>query len=360
MNPGRLRVAAAAVLAVLLCGCDTLGYYTQAVQGQLEIVSRARALDALLVDPGTPADLRARLERARAIRVYASRDLALPDNGSYRSYADLERPYVVWNVFAAPEFSTHAVESCFPIAGCVNYRGFFAETGARAYAAKLRTAGDDVLVVGIPAYSTLGWFDDPLLSTFIRYPDSEVARFVFHELAHQLIYVKGDTEFNESFAVTVERAGVRRWLAAQNRQADLDAFLVARERRRQFVALVEAARARLEQIYAQSGTAGMQARRADKRAAFEALRRDYAALKTRWGGYAGYDRILGDAPNNALLVSVSAYSRFVPGFERLLGEAGGDLPRFYAAVKRIAAQPAAERARCLAPAAPAGLRSGAC
>lgn len=345
----------------LLAGCDTLSYYTQAVGGQLELISRARPIDAVLVDPGTSEDLRLRLERARAVREYASSALGLPDNGSYRSYVDLGRPYVVWNVFAAPEFAITAVKSCFPVAGCVSYRGFFAEADARREAAKQHAAGHDVLVLGIPAYSTLGWFDDPLLSTFIRYPESEVARLVFHELAHQVVYVKNDTAFNESFAVAVERAGVRRWLVAQDRQAELTAFLAGRERREEFIALITAARARLERIYAEGSAAeGIESRRANKRAAFDELEREYAALKARWGGFSGYDRVLGVEPNNALLVSLNAYSKFVPGFERVLEGAGGDLPRFYAAVKRIAALPEQERAACLGAPVATAIRSAGC
>ncbi len=347
--------------AALLAGCDTLAYYTQAAGGQLELISRARPIKDVMDDPATPADLRRRLESARAVRAYAGSALGLPDNGSYRSYADLGRSYVVWNVFAAPEFSTTAVNSCFPVAGCVNYRGYFGEADAQSEAARQRAAGNDALVLGIPAYSTLGWFDDPLLSTFIRYPESEVARLVFHELAHQVVYVKGDTAFNESFAVAVERAGVRRWLVAQNRQADLAAFFQGRERREQFISLVEAARSRLERVYAEGSAAeSIESRRAKKRSAFDELKRKYAALKARWGGFSGYDRILGNEPNNALLVSLSAYSKFVPGFERMLEEAGGDLPRFYAAVKRVAALPADQRARCLASPADPAVRSAEC
>ena len=334
----------AAACAALLAGCETLGYYTQAIGGQIELATRARPIDTVIDDPATSADLRARLMRAREIRDFASRALSLPDNASYRRYADLERPYVVWNVFAAPEFSTRPAQSCFPVAGCVSYRGFFAQAAAEGHAAKLRAQGYDVHVTGIPAYSTLGWFDDPLLSTFIRYPESELARLVFHELAHHIVYVSGDTVFNESFAVSVERAGVRRWLAAHQNDKDLATFLAARERQRQFVALIEAAKFRLDRVYA-SGLADGPMREA-KRAGFEELKREYAALKASWGGFAGYDRIIGTAPGNALLASITAYSKFVPGFEKMIEAEGGDLPRFYAAVKKVAKLPKKER--CLA------------
>src|SRR5512132_203702 len=190
-------------MLLALSGCETLAYYMQALGGQLELMARAQPVAAVIQDPATPQALRDRLELARSIRDYASRELGLPDNGSYRSYADLERPYVVWNVVAAPEFGLEPVESCFPVAGCVPYRGFFSREDAERHAGRLHSAGNDVNVRGVPAYSTLGRFDDPLLSTFIRNPDAELARLIFHELAHQRLYVKGDATFNESFAVVV-------------------------------------------------------------------------------------------------------------------------------------------------------------
>ena len=335
-----------AIFAVaLLAGCETLGYYAQAVGGHFDVLARARPLEDLMSDPATPEDLRARLKAARAIRAFASAELGLPDNGSYQRYAELGRAFVVWNVVAAPEFSTKAVRSCFPVAGCVTYRGFFAEADANAHAAKLRGEGLDVRVVGVPAYSTLGWFDDPLLSSFIRYPESELARLVFHELAHQVVYARGDTVFNESFAVAVEREGVRRWLVAQGRVADLQSFYAARERQREFIGLIEGAKAKLDRAYASGGTP--LAMREAKRAGFAELERDYVALKSRWGGFAGYDRIIGGALNNALLASISAYSMLVPGFERLLAESGADLPRFYAAAARLAQMTAEDRLAAL-------------
>jgi len=338
-------MACATLCASLLSGCETLSYYTQAVGGQLSLTSKARALDSVIEDPSTPDVLRAKLRLAHDIREFATRELGLPDGGSYRQYADLGRPFVVWNLFVAPEFSTKAVESCFPVTGCVSYRGYFAEANAQAYAAKQRAEGFDVQVSGIPAYSTLGWFDDPLLSTFIRYPDAELARLVFHELAHHVLYVKGDTVFNESFAVAVERAGVRRWLAERKQTDELKNFFAARERQREFVELVEAAKARLDKVY--DSKLPPEEMREAKRAGFDQLRNEYDALKARWGGFAGYDRIMGAAPGNALLASITAYSKYVPGFERMLEREGNDLPRFYAAVKGIAKLPKMERCRLL-------------
>ncbi|MGA7985426.1 MAG: aminopeptidase [Burkholderiales bacterium] len=331
-------LALAALLA--LSGCETLSYYAQAVGGQLELMHRAQPLAGWISDPATPPALRRRLELAARMREFASRELALPDNGSYRSYAELGRSYAVWNVFAAPEFSVHPVESCFPIAGCVAYRGFFARDAAERYAAKERAAGLDVFSYGVPAYSTLGWFDDPLLSTFIHYPESELARLIFHELAHQVVYVKGDTTFNESFAVTVQDEGVRRWLESQGRGPELAVFRAAEARNDEFVALIEDARGRIAGVYAEP--LGPAAMRAAKRAEFARLAERYVALKARWGGYAGFDRLMRD-PNNALLASISAYSQLVPGFRRELAAVHGDLAAFYARVKALARLPKAER-----------------
>ncbi len=334
-------LAAPALLAVLVWGCETVGYYTQAVGGHWSLMSAARPIDDWVAESGTSPELRARLETARRIRAFASRELALPDNASYTSYAELDRPYVIWNVFAAGEFSVAPKVECFLFAGCVSYRGFFAETRARSHAERLRAEGYDVFVGGVPAYSTLGWFDDPLLSTFLRYSDVEVARLVFHELAHQLVYVGDDTTFNESFSVAVEEEGVRRWLDYEGRAAELGAFRAAQARKREFVALIEETRGRLAQVYA-SGLAPEGMREA-KRAEFDRLRERYGALKSRWGGYAGYDRLIAQGPNNAMLAAYSTYTQLVPAFERLLKEAGGDLPEFYARVKKLAALPRDQR-----------------
>jgi predicted aminopeptidase len=347
----RQAIAIVATTA-LVCGCETVSYYSQAVNGHLTLMSAARPAEALIADAGTPAALRQRLEAALRIRAFAVRELELPDNSSYTSYVELDRPYVVWNVFAAGEFSLKAKTHCFPVAGCVSYRGFFAEKDAREFAGKLAAAGDDVFVAGVPAYSTLGWFDDPLLSTFMRGGDTEIARLVFHELAHQLVYVRDDTTFNESFATTVEQEGVRRWLAREGRAGEFDAYLARQKRKAEFIALLEEARERLEPVYGLDlSPSDLRAR---KRAEFEALRGRYEALKLRWGGYAGYDRILGREPNNALLVAFATYTRLVPAFERLLADAGGDLPAFYARVKDLAALPQDERNDRLAKLASAG------
>ena len=325
-------LTAASVLA--LSGCETLSYYAQAVGGHLDLLGRARPVGELLADPQTPQALRERLALARAVREFASRELKLPDNASYRSYADLGRPYAVWNVVAAPEFSLEPVRSCFPVAGCVAYRGFFAQGDAERHAQALRARGNDVFVYGVPAYSTLGRFDDPLLSTFIAYPEAEFARLVFHELAHQLVYVRDDSTFNESFAVAVEREGVRRWLAAGNRAAELRATLEAQRRAEEFARLLEVAKERLARLYLLR--LAPEATRERKRREFAALKEHYLALKGGWGGYSGYDRMFGAEPNNAVLASFATYTALLPAFERLLAAEGGDLERFYARVRELA------------------------
>jgi len=327
------RVVVLASVA-LLPACAAVEYYAQAIRGHLDVVSRAVAIEERLRDPDLPQPLRDKLRRVIAIRDFASLELALPDNGSYRRYADLERAFVVWNVFAAPEFSVKPVESCFPIAGCVSYRGFYREADAQAHAASLRAAGYDVHIGGVPAYSTLGWFDDPVLSTFIRYPDAEVARLMFHELAHQIAYAKSDTVFNESFAVAVEQEGAQRWLARYGTPEERAAYATLQSRRREFVSLVRAHRDRLAAFYTQ--TLKVEEKREGKARLLAGMLEDYGRLKATWGGFSGFDRVFARGANNALLASVTAYTERVPAFRALLDRTGGDLPAFYAEVKELA------------------------
>ena len=352
------RRALALAAALALGGCSAMEaaeYYWQGTAGQMEILARAAPIPDV-IGASDDAALRARLARVQEIRAFASRELGLPDNASYTKYADVGRPYVVWNVFAAPELSLAPRQWCFPVAGCVNYRGYFSEADARAEAARLASAGDDVWVSGVPAYSTLGWFDDPVLSTFVRWPEVEVARMVFHELAHQVVYVRDDSEFNESFAAAVEEAGARRWLAAQ-RDPALDAQFARSERlRAAFRDLTTAARAQLAAVYA-SDVPDAEKRRA-KAAAFAAMRDGYERAKAGEPGLAGYDRwfagLAGTGPNNASIASVALYTGQLPAFRALLAEAGDDLPRFYAKVADLARMPREERHVALAAAAARG------
>ncbi len=328
-----MKTLLALLAALLVAGCESLSYYSQAIGGHFQLLAAARPIDDWLADPATPADLKARLETAQHIREFASHDLHLPENRSYTSYADLGRRYAVWNVFAAAEFSVEPKPECFPFTGCVAYRGFFSEKEADRYAESLRKQGYDVYVGGVLAYSTLGWFDDPLLSTFIRYPEAQVARLVFHELAHQLVYAKNDTTFNESFAVAVEEEGVRRWLESQQRTVELTAFRAGQERKRDFYARIKETRERLKTIYASH--LSREAMLEQKRGEFERLR-------------AAFPGVVPAEPNNAFLVSVALYTELVPAFERLLAASGGDLDTFYARARSLAHEDRAQRDAVLA------------
>jgi predicted aminopeptidase len=333
--------------ALLACvgvtGCSSIGYYIDSVSGQMELWRRERSIRQVLDDTEVDSTLKIRLARVNEIRAFASRELELPDNGSYKGYADLKRPYVVWNVFAAEEFSVKPREWCFPFAGCVSYRGYFAQADAADFARGLRNL--DIFIGGVPAYSTLGWFNDPILNTFVNYPETEMARLIFHELAHQVIYVKDDSVFNESFAVAVETEGIERWLARHGTPEQRQRFALAQERKEQVAALVGKYRKRLSELYGSS--LAVPEKRAAKAAAFADMRTEYQALKASWGGYAGYDRMFGGELNNATLASIAIYSKLVPAFSALLQRANGDMGRFYALVRQTAKLPKAERTETL-------------
>lgn len=336
----------ALVALLFVSGCTSLEYYAQAVSGHLEVMWLAVPIEERLHEAGTPVPLREKLERVLAIREFASRELALPDNNSYRRYADLGRPFVVWNVFAAPEFSVTPIQSCFPFAGCVSYRGFYSEEAAQHHAAALAQQGDDVYVGGVSAYSTLGWFADPVLSTFVQYPEPEIARILFHELAHQEVYVKGDTVFNESFAATVEEEGLRRWLEREGTPAQRASYEDSRRRRSEFAALVMKYRAQLDQFYGRPLPA--EEKREGKRRLFGKMTEEYASLKASWDGFNGFDRLLARGANNAFLASIASYTELVPAFRALLAQRQGDLPAFYQAVRDLAKLEKPERDKRLA------------
>lgn len=336
-----IRLLFVLVLAGTLGGCSNVGYYFQAVEGQMQIWHRSRPIAQVIEDKRTTPQVRERLALVLRMRDFASGELALPNNDSYRKYADLERPFVVWNVFAAGELSVAPKEWCFPFAGCVGYRGYFSQASAEQFGAELRRQGLDVFVAGIPAYSTLGWFDDPVLNTVVRYSEAELARLIFHELAHQVVYVRGDTMFNESFAVAVEMEGVDRWLARNGDDAKRAAFDSYEQRKDGFIELVLKYRDRLGAVYAGAETDAEKRRK--KAETFDAMRAEYQTLKASWGGYAGYDRFFSQELNNAYLVPIATYSELVPGFRRMLAENGGNFPRFYAAVKALGKLPKEQR-----------------
>jgi predicted aminopeptidase len=329
----------------LTSGCSSFGYIGQSVGGHLDLMQRARPVDDWIADATTAEPLKRKLELSRKMRAFAVRELKLPDNASYTRYADIGRPAVVWNVVATPELSLKLETWCFPVMGCVGYRGYFDKAGADALAAELRAQGWEVDVYGVPAYSTLGWTNwlggDPLLSTFIGWPDGEVARLVFHELAHQVVYASDDTAFNESFAVAVERIGGTRWLALEGDAQQQRDFEATQRRREAFRALTLRARSALDALFARADLDDA-AKRQRKAEVMAQMRADYARLKAEWGGYAGYDAFIARA-NNATLAVQGAYNDLVPDFERLFERNGRDFDKFYAEVKRLAALPKDER-----------------
>lgn len=345
---GAALLAAGAVC--LGSGCSTIGYYAQSVGGHLGIMRAARPVPDWLADPSTSVALRARLELSQRMRDFAVTELKEPDNASYRRYADLHRSAAIWNVVAAPELSLQLKTWCFLVVGCVGYRGYYDQASAQAFADGLKAQGLEVSVYGVPAYSTLGklpgtLFADPLLNTFIDYPEGDLSRLIFHELAHQIAFAKGDTVFNESFATAVERLGSERWLDEHASPQAREENALDDARRRDFRELTTRYRDLLEALY------GSDAPDADKRLRkaelMRQLRTDYATLKReRWGGYSGYDGWFAKA-NNASFGVLAAYNQLVPNFERLFDREGRDWNAFYAEVKRIAALPPPARRAAL-------------
>nr|WP_316644704.1 aminopeptidase [uncultured Roseateles sp.] len=332
--------------ALLTSGCADVGYLAQSVSGHMRLLSAAKPVSQWLTDESQPAELRERLALTQRMRDFAIQELKLPDNRSYRAYADLQRPAAVWNVVAAPELSLSLKTWCFPVMGCVGYRGYFQREQADAFAQGLQQEpGLEVSVYGVPAYSTLGmtnWLGgDPLLNTFIRYSEGELARLIFHELTHQVVYVKDDTMFNESFATAVERLGAQRWLDTRASAAARDEFVALERRREDFRVLTMRYRERLDRLY--RSDADTAAKRSAKAALMAELRADYATLKAgAWGGYAGYDGWFARA-NNASFGVLAAYNELTPQFEALFEREGRDFERFYAAVRAMASLPRDER-----------------
>jgi predicted aminopeptidase len=344
-SPSRVKVALLAGLVVaaiaVAAGCSTLDYYAQSIHGHVAMLQAARPIPEVVADPSINEPLKQRLQRAEKIREFATRELGLPENGSYRSYADLQRPFVVWNVFATRELSLELKQWCYPVIGCAAYRGYFDRAAADRAAADLRADGYEVNVAGVPAYSTLGWFSDPLLNTFIGGTEGQLAGLIFHELAHQVVFVSGDTTFNESFATAVEREGVRRWLEQYGDDATRKAYADFAQRRREFLNLLLKFRALLLENYRSVQTDD--AKRERKQQLFAMLKDDYAQLRASWGGFAGYDRFFAQRLTNAHLASIGAYNDLVPAFDQLLAQADGAFPHFYDEVKRLAALPKERR-----------------
>jgi predicted aminopeptidase len=336
------------VLILLLCvlpslsACTLLDYYGHLANGQWQLLRARQPIAEILADEQRDPLLKQRLRQVQTARRWAVAALQLPDNGSYTRYAELDRPYVVWNVFATPAYSLQPVERCFPIAGCLAYQGYYALPRAQQRADELRAAGNDVYIGGVPAYSTLGWFDDPVLSSMMRWDDATLIGTVFHELAHQQLYLQGDTRFNESYASFVEQEGLRQYRAS-HAQAPIAFDAAAQARKAQFVQLVLASRERLQELYRQ--TLPEPERAAGKAAEFARLREDYRQLRDGpWGGFSGYDRWFADGTlNNAKLLPFGLYDEDVPAFAALYAEQGQDWARFHAAARHWSRLPLAQR-----------------
>lgn len=334
-----------AVLTLAVSGCSSVSYYAQSIRGQMGVIAASRPTVDVIADPVTDASLRQRLAEVGPLRQFAVDELGLPDSGSFRHYADVQREAMVWSLVAAPADDLTPREWCFPVVGCTAYRGYFDREAARAHADALQAEGWDTTVEPVPAYSTLGWFDDPLPSTVIHWPLPDIAGLIFHELAHETVYADDDSGFNEAYATVVEKEGVRRWLTARNDPVALAEYAVQEQRRLQFLGLLADTRQQLTELYASRPTKDELTAR--KQAIFVELRTAYAQLKQRWQGYTGYDRWFSRPLNNARLASVNTYYRLEPAFRRLLALAGNDMTRFHAATRQLAAEDEAQRSRCI-------------
>jgi predicted aminopeptidase len=332
-------------LALVLSGCQSVNYYIQAIEGQISILNDRRPVSELLNDPRTPEQLKTRLEYLLEVRIFAQDELSLPVGNNYLSYVDLRRPCVVWNVFAAAEFSLAPKIWCYPVVGCASYRGYFTEKAAHDYASFLKENGYDVYVGGVTAYSTLGWFDDPILSTVIGLSATNSAALIFHELAHRVLYVRDDTAFNESFATAVEQEAVRRWLKSRESSEAYNRYLDQFQLHHQFVELIMKYRDVLEQLYCSRQSESE--KRLKKDQIMRQLKNEHEILKKNNPGLSRYDDWFRQPLNNAQLISVLAYQDFVPAFQKMIHEKNGDLKQFYEACRLLAEKHKDERNRRL-------------
>jgi predicted aminopeptidase len=335
------RFPIAILLIMILCSCQRASYYSQAVGGHVRIMLARQPIAQLIAEPGTPQDLREKLAYVLALREFARKDLLLPVGNAYLGYVDLQRTHVAWNVFAAPELSLEPKTWCYPVVGCATYRGYFARQEAERYAAALRGDGYDVFVAGVLAYSTLGWFDDPVLNTFLQLDNARLSALIFHELAHRMLYVAGDTAFNESLATAVEEEGLRRWAAARQAPDILVEHQYQQRLRDGFIAMVSRRRNELNALY--TGNLPENQKRAGKAAIFSALRRDYEAERQKRPEMAIYDHWVASGLNNAGLATIAVYHEWVPAFQRILSRSQADLATFYQECRRISRLPFPER-----------------
>jgi predicted aminopeptidase len=324
----RLPILLSSLLAtlVMLPSCRTIAFYGQAVHGQLEILQKSRPNSEVAADPASPRLLRSQLAAVECIRGFATDHLSLPGGESYGRYADLGRDHVVWVIYATPEFSLKPKSWFYPFIGKMDYRGYFQEKDAVSLAGELRKDGYDVYQGGVDAYSTLGWFHDPVLNTFINYPDVDLAETIFHELTHRRVFHRGDTVFNESLANVVAEEGVKRWLRHEGRIADLRHYEGRLVKRREFYQEIDRCRRRLEALYDSGKPASVMRR--EKAAILARLHGQFRELRRRWGGQ-GLEGWLAEDINNGHIVSLRIYADHMPAFQSLLAECGGDLDLFF-------------------------------
>jgi len=330
-----------ASLLWFLSACSSLSYYQQAIGGQIELLQKRKPISTVVKDPDVDPVTRARLLLLQQARVFAVNDLMLPDNDSYKDYADLGRPYAMWSVFVTPAYSLQPRQWCYPLLGCVSYRSYFSRVQAQAYADSMESSGNDVYIAGVPAYSTLGWFDDPVLNTMMHWQDYDLVGTLFHELAHQKFYIKDETIFNESLAKAIEQEGLRRWMDAQKDASQFKQYLLESEREKEFIELVLATRKELQSLY-QSELPKKEMFKA-KMQVFRSMRAAYLQLRQRWGGYDIYDHWMLSGVNNAKVQSIATYYNYVPAFMRMLTQQQGNIEKFYLAIDAVMEMTAEER-----------------
>jgi predicted aminopeptidase len=329
------------LLPLVTSGCTTIGYYKQAVQGHLQLMRARQPVEQVIKDQSTSPELREKLQTLLDARVFAVEALGLPENDSYSTFVETGKSAITWNVVATEEFSLNPKTWCFPVAGCVSYRGYFDRADADAYANELKAENLDVTIGGATAYSTLGWFEDPILDTMLRGRDYQFVGILFHELAHQQLYVKDDSDFNEAFATFVEQEGARQWLEYRGQSDRITEYEDNLTRAEGFVSLLRSTRQQLVDLYRQE--LDEDSMRQQKAAVFSSMRDEYEQLKISWNGYSGYDGWFKREINNARLIAVSTYRRFVPAFMAMYIEAGEDLEKFYEVAQVTAELPADER-----------------
>ena len=331
MIPNKIKYSILIFSTLTVSACSSFGYYMDLMAGHSELLEQQKPVAEILAEKDTKPKLRELLETSQNIRNFASKNLHLPENDSYRTYADIKRPYAVWNVVAAKEFSVTPKKWCFLLVGCLSYKGYFSKEEATAYAKELKKEGYDVYVAGAKAYSTLGWFDDPLLNTMMYKSEARRAGIIFHELAHQVVYIDDDSAFNEAFATTVEQEGIRRWLAKKGKSNQYKQYLANKKRDSELNKLLKETRNELKNLYKKN--LNDKKKREAKKLIFLSMQKKYQRLKKTWGGYNAYDKWMGQDLNNAHLLLIATYHELVPFFKHMLVKNNNELQKFYKSVK---------------------------